>query len=40
MGGYFGHLIALGMDNEAARVLYERWRVPCVGLTIVGRNTR
>jgi len=32
-----GGLIASGMDNEAGRELYERWRVPCVSLTIVGR---
>jgi hypothetical protein len=31
------HLNAMGVDEvNACRQLYLRWRVPCVGLTIVG----
>jgi len=33
---YVARLMAMKMDHEVLRQLYERWRVPCVGLTIVG----
>jgi hypothetical protein len=34
---YVAHLNAMGLDEvNACRQLYLRWRVPCVGLTIVG----
>jgi len=32
--GYVAHLYAKGM--EVHRELFERWRVPCLGLTVVG----
>ena len=34
--GYVARLNATGMNDEARRQLYLRWRVPCVGMTIVG----
>jgi hypothetical protein len=33
---YVARLDATGMNDEACRQLYLQWRVPCVGLTIVG----
>jgi hypothetical protein len=33
---YVARLNATGMNDEARRQLFLRWRVPCVGLTIVG----
>jgi hypothetical protein len=33
---YVAHLDARGMNDEAHQQLYLQWRVPCLGLTIVG----
>ena len=34
VAGYVAHLHASGMEEH--RELFERWRVPCLGLTVVG----
>jgi hypothetical protein len=34
--GHVARLNATGMNDDARRQLYLQWRVPCVGLTIVG----
>ena len=36
VAGYVAHLHAKGM--EVHRELFERWRVPCLGLTVVGEQ--
>ena len=34
VAGYVAHLHANGMEEH--QELFERWRVPCLGLTVVG----
>ena len=34
MAGYVAHLHSKGM--EVHKELFERWRVPCLGMTVVG----
>jgi len=34
MAGYVAHLHLKGM--EVHKELFERWRVPCLGMTVVG----
>jgi hypothetical protein len=36
MVGYVAHKNRTEMNDEASRQLFLQWRVPCVGLTIVG----